>query len=68
VLYNLPSTTGEGDMLYRVFILAVVFAWSATANAQVVTGLTDPTYLAVVATNTGGVCAPPVWGRVKEYP
>jgi hypothetical protein len=55
-------------MLYRVFILAVVFAWSATANAQVVTGLTDPTYLAVVATNTGGVCAPPVWGRVKEYP
>jgi hypothetical protein len=47
-------------MIYRVILFAAASVFSSVATAQVVTPLTDPTYLAVVSTaNLSGVCAQP---------
>jgi hypothetical protein len=46
--------------LVAFVVLSLSLGFSAVANAQVVTPLNDPTYLAVASTaNPGGVCAQP---------
>ena len=47
-------------MLRYVVVCLVALGFTSVANAQVVTTLTDPTYLAVTSTNNAaGVCSPP---------